>query len=44
MQNIDVREDDIIDLGAASEETKGGNFVILDQQQSRSLMGGISDD
>lgn len=45
MQHTDEhRDDDLIDLGVASEETKGGQFVILDSQNSRSLAGGISDD
>lgn len=43
-RNNEHHDDDLIDLGAASEETKGGQFVILDSQNSRSLTGGISDD
>ena len=43
MQNIETHED-LIDLGVATEETKGGQFLVLDQQQGRSIAGGISDD
>lgn len=44
MQNIETREEDFVDLGVATEETKGGIFGVLDQQQSLELTGGISDD
>lgn len=44
MQNIETREEDVIDLGVATEETKGGIFGVLDQQQSLEIAGGISDD
>ena len=44
MQNIENREVDLVDLGVTTEETKGGIFGVLDQQQSLELTGGISDD
>jgi len=44
MQNIETHEEDLIDLGVATEKTKGGQFLVLDQQQGRSIAGGISDD
>jgi len=44
MQNIETHEEDLIDLGVATEETKGGAFGVLDVQQSLYIIGGISDD
>lgn len=44
MQKIETREEDLVDLGVATEETKGGIFGVLDQQQSLELTGGISDE
>ncbi|WP_216365591.1 benenodin family lasso peptide [Sphingobium sp. SA916] len=44
MQNIETHEEDLIDLGVATEETKGGIFGVLDLQQSLEITGGISDD
>ncbi|WP_176590661.1 benenodin family lasso peptide [Sphingobium sp. EM0848] len=44
MQNIETREEDFVDLGVATEETKGGIFGVLDVQQSLYINGGISDD
>lgn len=43
MQNIETREEELVDLGVATEETKGGIIGVLDQQQSLQLTG-ISDD
>jgi hypothetical protein len=42
-KTIERREDDVIDLGAASVETKGQGFVIADDGGQQNLLG-LADD
>lgn len=44
MRKNEQRDDQLIDLGVASEETKGGDFQVIDSNQSLSRLIGISDD
>lgn len=44
MRNNEQRDDQLIDLGVASEETKGGEFQVLDSQLSLSKTNGITED
>jgi len=34
----------VVELGSVSAETKGGNFIVEDSEQSQSLKAGLSDD
>lgn len=44
-RNDDRNRDELIDLGVATEATKGGQQVIFDNHNGRDLMGpGIADD
>lgn len=44
-RNDEHNGDELIELGVASEATKGGQSIILDNQNGRDLMGpGIVDD
>lgn len=40
----DLPNDELIDLGAASMETKGGGFIVADSLNSLQQPVGISDD
>lgn len=42
-KTIEHRENDVIDLGAISVETKGQGFVIADESGQRNLLG-LTDD
>lgn len=37
-------ECDVLELGCVSTDTKGGNWVRLDTENSLSLMSGLADD
>jgi hypothetical protein len=37
-------EDDLIDLGAASAQTKGGHWGMMDQESSLKSIAGLTDD
>ncbi len=37
-------EDDLIDLGAASVETKGGLWGVMDHESSLKTLDGLTDD
>lgn len=44
MRKNEQRDDQLIELGVASEETKGGEYQVFDAQQSLSKLTGISAD
>ena len=44
MNKLEPRADQLIELGVASEETKGGDQQILDAMQTLERAGGISAD
>jgi len=44
MRKTNQRDDQLIDLGVASVETKGGEYQVFDAQQSLSKLTGISED
>lgn len=44
MRKNEQRDDQLIDLGVASAETKGGEYQVFDAQQSLSKLAGISED
>jgi hypothetical protein len=44
MTERDFHVEDVIDLGVASEETRGGNNGTMDTALSLQPQGGISDD
>lgn len=37
-------EDDLIDLGAASVETRGGQWGVMDQESTLKALAGLTDD
>lgn len=44
MQKVEQRDDQLIDLGVASEEIKGGEGTIMDLNQALQRIPGISAD
>lgn len=44
MTKLEQLPEDVIDLGTASVETKGGHVGVLDNLNSLEIFGGISDD
>ena len=43
-RNDEQRDDELIDLGSVSEETRGASFISQDTEGQRLPLGGISDD
>jgi hypothetical protein len=43
-RNNDLLNDELIDLGVVSTDTKGGAFIVEDNNGSLSLPTGLSDD
>lgn len=44
MDRIEDRDDEIVELGVASVETKGGTIGVLDTRHQLDLNSGIADD
>ncbi|MGE5564312.1 MAG: benenodin family lasso peptide [Bacillota bacterium] len=42
--NCEDRKDDLVELGVASEETKGGSFAFVDTDRTLQPHYGLSDD
>ncbi|MBB5986628.1 benenodin family lasso peptide [Sphingobium lignivorans] len=42
--NYERETDDLIELGTASTDTKGGAFIVEDNEGSLSLQTGLTDD
>jgi hypothetical protein len=42
--NCEQQTDELIELGTASADTKGGAFIVEDNEGSLSLRTGLSDD
>jgi hypothetical protein len=43
-RNDEQRDNELIDLGSVSEETRGASFISQDTEGQRLPLGGISDD
>ena len=42
--NNQQHQDDLIDLGAASDETKGAGMYLFDQEGTKQIVAGLTDD